>query len=148
MLLTATEPQPKLAISLLGPIDIRIHGKPVDRLHSRKEPWLLSLLVLRQQREVTRDWLASVLWPENPQSQSLAYLRRTLYLLKQTLGEEAVRLQSPTARTLRLDLSGAFADVIAFDAAAVRSDADSLESAVALYRGSLLEDCEEEWIFQ
>ena len=38
-------------------------------------------------------------------------------------------------------------DVIAFDAALQRGDTASLESAVALYRGPLLEGCEEEWIF-
>jgi non-specific serine/threonine protein kinase len=48
---------------------------------------------------------------------------------------------------LRLDLSDAVVDVVAFDAAIARNDHASLEEAVALYRGPLLEECVEEWAF-
>ncbi len=38
--------------------------------------------------------------------------------------------------------------MVTFDAAIARGDAASLEAAVALYRGPLLEGCAEEWVFQ
>ena len=38
-------------------------------------------------------------------------------------------------------------DLIAFDEAIDAGDATGLETAVALYRGPLLEGCHEEWVF-
>ena len=49
---------------------------------------------------------------------------------------------------LRLDVSDAFVDVLAFDAAVERGDLASLEVAVGLYRGPLLAECAEEWVLQ
>ena len=37
-----------LAIGLLGAVDVRLHGKPMPGLRSRRGPWLLALLTLRQ----------------------------------------------------------------------------------------------------
>src|SRR5262249_26946666 len=50
--------------------------------------------------------------------------------------------------TLSLDLSGAQVDLLAFDQAIARGDVASLEQAISLYRGPLLEGCVEEWVFQ
>src|SRR5262249_30678225 len=79
---------------------------------------------------------------------ALKNLRSSLADLRQALGPAAARLRSPTAQTLCLDVAGAEADVIAFDAAITAGDEASLERAVALYRGPLLEGCSEEWAFQ
>ncbi len=140
-----SEPQPELQISLMGPFDVRIDGRSMPRVRSRKEHWLLALLVLRHGREVRRDWLAETLWPDSRIDQSRAYLRLSLCLLKKALGSQSARLQSPTVHSLRLDLSDAEADVIAFDAAIARGDAASLQAAIALYTGPLLEGCAEAW---
>lgn len=124
-------------------------GKPLPALRSRREQWLLTLLVLRQDRDTARDWLATTLWPDNDEQQALFYLRKSLSNLRQALGAGAARLLSPTPRTLRLDMAGAIADTIAFDSALKRSsaspDAAALQEAIALYRGPLLPDCQEEW---
>jgi DNA-binding SARP family transcriptional activator len=94
---------------------------------------------------VRRDWLAWLLWPQRPEAAALANLRNCLKDLRRSLGSEAGRLHTPTARTLSVDLAGAAVDIIAFDQAVVRGDVSSLEEAVALYRGPLLEECAEEW---
>ena len=47
-----------------------------------------------------------------------------------------------------LDLVDAEADLLIFDEAIARGDAPSLEQAVALHRGPLLQGCDEEWILQ
>src|SRR5579871_3248643 len=132
---------------LLGPLQVRVQGQPLPHLRSRKPLWLLALLTLRQERPVERDWLAGTLWPESTQEQALANLRLNLRVLRQALGEQAYRLQAPTPRTLCLDLSHACVDLIAFDAAIARGDGVSLEQAISLYSGPLLEGCEEEWVF-
>ena len=131
---------------LLGSMEVLIHGRPVQPVRSRKEQWLLALLALRGGREIERAWLAGTLWPDNLEEQALSYLRRALYDLRQAMGVEAKRVQSPSSRTLRLEMSGANIDVAGFDAALRRGDAKSLDRAVTLYRGPLLEGCNEAWV--
>src|SRR5262249_24845082 len=140
--------QPSLALQLFGPFEVRLNGVPLVRLRSRKGQYLLALLTLRHGAEVERAWLASLLWPDSDEAQAFGSLRRSLTDLRQALGEQAWRVASPSPRTLCLDLVGADADVVAFDASVQRGDEPSLERAVALYRGPLLEGCAEEWIFQ
>ena len=135
-----------LAIRLLGSFDARIAGRPLPRLRSRKGQELLALLALRPGRAADRSWLAGVLWAESGESQALANLRLCLTDLRKALGTEASRLHAPTPRALSLDLAGAWADVLAFDPAILKGDTASLEAATALYRGALLEACEEEWL--
>ncbi len=143
------DPAP-LEIRLFGTFDVRVRGHALPPLRYRKELWLLALLALRQGRDVPRDFLAATFWPDNDPSKGLFYLRRALSNLRGALGEEAGRLLSPTPRTVRLDLAGAFSDTVVFDAAVARSPADPgqeerLGEAVRLYRGPLLQDCPEDW---
>ncbi|HLK60175.1 MAG TPA: hypothetical protein VKU00_26675, partial [Chthonomonadaceae bacterium] len=134
-----------LEIRLFGPMHVRLDGAPLAPLRTRKGLWLLALLTLRAQRQVARSWLAGTLWPESFESDAFANLRRSLYDLHRALGPQAHRLQSADAHTLQLDLAAAFVDMVAFDQAIVRGDTASLEQAVGLYRGPLLEGCWEEW---
>jgi len=141
---------PSLQVRLLGGFDVRLGGKSLPPLRSRREQWLLALLVLRHERDTDRHWLATTLWPDNDESQALFYLRKCLSNLRQALGAEAARLLSPTQRTVRLDLAGAFVDVLAFDTALkeashVPDPVPLLQEAILLYRGALLAECLEEW---
>jgi DNA-binding SARP family transcriptional activator len=134
-----------LAIQLFGPFAVCRDGQPLPRLRFRKSQQVLALLVLRHGAAVERDWLIGLLWPESTERQGL---RNSLLDLRRALGPETGRLCSPTSRTLSLDLTGAAVDVLAFDRAIARGDPASLEEAIALYRGSLLEGCTAEWVFQ
>jgi predicted ATPase/DNA-binding SARP family transcriptional activator len=149
MMETATPHIFPLEFRLFGTFEARVQDNPLPLLRYRKAQWLLALLVLRHDREVSRDWLAATFWPDNDESQALFYLRKNLSNLRHVLGSEAHRLLSPTPRTLRFDLSGAYADVLCFDAATcapATASAEALEQAVALYRGPLLVDCPDEWV--
>jgi len=140
--------EPVLRLRLFAPFEATVQGRPLPPLHSRRSQWLLALLTLRPGQEVARDWLAGTLWPDSREAPVLANLRQSLTDLRRALGTEAWRIQSPTRQTLRLDLAGADVDVLAFDRAARerRGDLDALDAMVALYRGPLLEDCNEEWV--
>src|SRR3954453_13057718 len=133
-----TESAVPLALHLFGPFEVRLHGQPLPRLRSRKGEWLLALLTLRPGGEVARAGRAGTLWPDSSETAAFASLRSCLKDLRRALGAEAARLHSPTPRLLTLDLAGAQADVVAFDAAIAQEDAASLEQAIALYRGPLL----------
>lgn len=135
----------ELAISLFGSMQICVGGQPVRRLRTRKGYWLLALLTLHHGREVQREWLAGLLWPESWESQARANLNLSLTDLRKALGSEAVRLQSVTLNTLRLDLSGAECDLLTFDRLAAHQDRAGWECAVSLCRSALLEDCYEPW---
>ena len=136
-----------LAIRLFGSFDVQVNGCALPRLRSQKGQWLLSLLVLRHGQSLERAWLAGVLWPDSRESQALANLRLSLTDLRRALGAQATHLQAPTPRTLRFVPTGVWSDVAVFDAAVLKgADNAALETAVAVYRGALLEGCEEEWL--
>src|SRR5437016_2726462 len=100
-----------LTLNLFGPFQAWVGGEPLPRLRSRKGHWLLALLALRDGREVEREWLMAVLWPENPPHLAAHSLRNSLSDLRKALGPEASRLSSPTPHTLMLGLTGACVDV-------------------------------------
>jgi non-specific serine/threonine protein kinase len=138
--------EPPLVLALFGPFEARLHGRPLPPLRSQKSQWLLALLALQHGRAVPRAWLAGTLWPGSSDRQGAFNLSRNLTDLRHALGLEARRLEAPTSRTLRLDLVGADADVLIFDEAIARGDPASLERAVALRRGPLLQGCHEDWV--
>lgn len=134
-----------LRMHLFGPMEVCLGSGPLPRLRSRKGLWLLALLALRNGRDVERNWLAGTLWPDSDEADARRSLRQSLHNLRLALGSEAERLACQAPGSLRLDVSGVFVDVLAFDAAVTRGDLDALETAVGLYRGTLLEGCAEEW---
>jgi DNA-binding SARP family transcriptional activator len=139
-------PEPPLTVRVFGPLEVRLQGEPLSRLRTRKVAWTLALLVLRHDRALERDWLAGTLWPDSAADQASYNLRRCLSELRRALGPEAWRIAAPPRRPAALDLSGAEVDLVSFDEAIGRADAESLARAVALYGGPLLEGCTEEWV--
>lgn len=137
-----------LVIRMFGPMQALVGGQPLPRMRSRKGLWLLALLALRHARPVEREWLAGTLWPDVEPSQAFANLRPILSELRNGLGNQSERLQSPNRHTLTLDLTGTDADLLRFDSAIAGGQITALREAVELYGGPLLEGCAEEWVFQ
>jgi predicted ATPase/DNA-binding SARP family transcriptional activator len=143
------EPLPtsfRLNLQLFGNMKVEVEGTPLPTPRLAKGFWLLAILALRGGKEVTRDWLASMLWPDS--NTPLATLRRTLTDLRRTLGPAASLLISPTRQTLRLDAHACRVDVLEFDAAVKRTDIAAMERAAHLYQGPLLDACDAAWIIQ
>src|SRR5215470_11943203 len=130
---------PPLTIHLFGPLRVLVQGEPLPRVRTRSIEWLLALLVLRQGRAVDRSWLAGTLWPDSEENQALRNLREDLVRLREALGPESARVQSPTRSTLTLDLQDAEVDLVRFDSAVRSGDADSLRTALEAYSSPLLE---------
>jgi DNA-binding SARP family transcriptional activator len=136
-------------VLLLGHFDVRLtDGTKLPPLRTHKGEWLLALLALREGRSVQRDWLSGVLWQSSEDSAALYNLRRCLSDLRTALGSEEWRLQAPTARSISLDMTGAEFDVRKFDMAISQGTATALRQAVDLYRGPLMEGCDEDWVGQ
>src|SRR5438105_6087669 len=119
---------PPFSIRLFGPFEVSVSGQPLPRLRFLKSQALLALLALRRGAVVERDWLLGLLWPEGHGTEAL---RNGLTHLRQALGPEAAWLASPTARTLALHLTGAFVDVLTFDAALAGGDPEALAESVS-----------------
>jgi len=147
--MTALDPSPiPLTITLFGPMQVQVEGSPLPRLRSRNGLWLLALLTLRGGRPMERVWLAGVLWPDIDRAPAAARLRVALSDLRRALGSQADRLQPSGRHALSLNLDGAVVDVGEFDAAISAGESVTLERAVTLYTGPLLEGCAEEWVEQ
>jgi predicted ATPase/DNA-binding SARP family transcriptional activator len=134
-----------LEIQFFGSFSLRIQGR-APHLRARAEQYVLLLLALRRDEAIERKWLAVTLWPDSTEDKALFNLRRNLTDLRRALASEAHRLSSPAPRTLRFDFSDTVCDLIAFDHAFESQDESALESAVALYHGPLLAECDAPWI--
>lgn len=144
-------PEPSLRIHLFGTCEVTWLSKPLPPLPRRKGVYLIALLALRLGRDVPRPWIAETLWPDSEPDKALRNLRQILHdHLRPALGEAVTCLLSPTPGTLSLDASTVWVDALAFDCLLTRpavgvTPPAALEQAVKLYRGPLLEGCEEEW---
>jgi DNA-binding SARP family transcriptional activator len=165
---------PVLSLRFFGPPKAWVQGVPLSPLRTRKDFWILALLAIHGGSPVDRAWLSGLLWPESTETGALANLRKSLKNLRRALGPAACCLRAPTARSLALDMSRVASDLSAFDAAIARADSfaantggapparspapldrhaahsashiRSLEEAVALHRGPLLDGCIEAWV--
>ena len=122
----------QLSFYLFGAPHLK-RGDDLIEIPRRKAAALLAYLAVSGQVH-TRPALAVLLWPESERGAALAYLRRTLALLKQLLGEDALTI---TRTTIGFNAYGpVWVDVIAFE--------DSLASglpvplAAELYQGEFM----------
>jgi predicted ATPase/DNA-binding SARP family transcriptional activator len=139
-----------LSIQLFGQLDVSVHGTPIRRLRSRRDEWLLALLVLNHDQSVSREWLALTLWPfpDFSTDNARTYLRRSLWQVNLALGPEAARLLRLQGGRLKLELQGADVDLLEFNRLANSADPDERTSALKLCRGPFLYECREPWAAQ
>lgn len=131
----------KFTLHLFGTPQICVEGKLLPNIQARQGDRLLACLVLAPHQTLSSNSLAERLWPETESHNSLHQCVRQV---RHTLGSEARRLQSVRGE-LKLDVSDAFVDVLAFQELSTQGDADALEAALTLYRrGTLLEGWEQQ----
>ncbi|MCK5813071.1 MAG: hypothetical protein KAH03_02390 [Cocleimonas sp.] len=126
-------------------------GKIVSGI-SRKAKALLAWLALNPNQEYPREKLASILWPDSSEAQARHSLRQALTVLRKVLPVDATLLQA-TKDWILLDGNHIQVDVQCFNQSLAKADSKSLEDAIQLYRGSLLEGCNpgsdsfDDWLF-
>ncbi len=62
---------PKLSLALLGPLQATLDGQPLAGLTSAKARALLVYLAVESDRAHSREALATLLWPEDPEEAAL-----------------------------------------------------------------------------
>jgi len=130
----------KLDLSLLGTVAITRNGEPVDGHIPAKSQALLCYLAVTGCPH-SREKLASLLWGDKSEESAKANLRKSLFNLRQMLGDALIISRQAVA--FNRD-SPYWLDVEAFESALAEDDTASeklqpLREAVELYRGDFLE---------
>jgi DNA-binding SARP family transcriptional activator/tetratricopeptide (TPR) repeat protein len=115
-------------LSLLGP-----EGPVTGRGAQRRRLALLALLAAEHPRSLSRDKLIAYLWPERDTDAGRHLLRQALYLLRRSLGEDAVLSRG---EEVRLEPERLRCDLWEFREALER---DAPEAAVAAYAAPFLD---------
>jgi tetratricopeptide (TPR) repeat protein len=134
-----------LTVSMFGDLWISINNLPIPRIPAKAQE-LFALLVLWNDQPISRQRLASTLWPGSKQPNARGLLRSCLMELRKALGPAAVRLPTEDRTTLHLNLEGAYVDVFEFDRAASQNTLEAARTARALYRHELLQGWQAAWV--
>ncbi len=143
-----------LELRLLGTFQARLDGLPVTGFESGKVRALLAYLAVESDGPHTRDELAVLLWPDQPDQTARTNLRQALANLRQAIGDQ--RVAPPflvvTRDSVQFNRESDYSlDVTSFThqldgcarhahrhADRCRTCSARMEQAVALYRGDLL----------
>lgn len=146
----ADVPDSAYLVKLLGPLEVTSPGGEAVVFPGRKSAALFGYLCLEPGRAHSRELLAEALWPSLALKSKQVRLRQELTVLRQLFGvaEEGGLLVS-TRTSVAVRAEGVVTDARQFQAAWERSQATpesaepALAEVVALYRGDLLESCDE-----
>jgi DNA-binding SARP family transcriptional activator len=151
-----------MKIHLFGKFCVSRDEQPVQGFDALKEQELLTYLLINRNRPHSREILAGLLWGDVPTEKSKKYLRQALWHLQAALeaqprgrGDGAVL--SVEHNWVQLNAAGGlWLDVAVFEQAFMRTHdsagadlpadrVESLQEAVQLYRGDLLEGWYHDW---
>jgi DNA-binding SARP family transcriptional activator/predicted ATPase len=79
---------PRLEISILGPFQASLDGKPLTGFAYDKVRALLAILAVESHSPQSREALASLLWPEDVPNAARASLRKALSTLRNVIGDK------------------------------------------------------------
>jgi DNA-binding SARP family transcriptional activator len=137
----------RLRVHLLKHLEVSVDGGPPLDLGSPTTQHLFAYLVLNYQQTIDRRRLAFLFWPRGTEAAARRNLRQYLHRLRRALEpvDPEGQLISTEGNSLRFcPPNDWYLDANAFEAAA-NSD-ESLEAAVHLYAGDLLEEIYEDWL--
>jgi DNA-binding SARP family transcriptional activator len=146
-------PQADIAALALGPLEVRVAGRPVPRWSSMKARAVFQYLLVHQDRPTRRDVLMALQWPEHSRSSARNNLNVALYSLRNTLGPDHAAqpiLYRDGCYILNPEINwwidrNEFLSTLDHVRLAGRAGSpgkivDSYHKAIQLYRGPLFED--------
>jgi DNA-binding SARP family transcriptional activator/predicted ATPase len=150
--------EPALQMRLLGGFSLIYDNEQVTSLNSMRLQSLLAYLVLHRAVPQQRQHLAFLFWPDTTEAQTRNNLRQLLHQLRQAfpavehfLSADTHMVHWPPVTPFHLDVAEFEQALALADAAARQHDQPvlqvALEQADSLYRGELLPDCYDEWIY-
>src|SRR5689334_703220 len=80
------EKAPRLSVSLVGRLGVRLNGRPIE-LRTRKAGAVLSYLALSETKQESRERLVGLLWSRSDEEKARASLRQVVRELRSTLEE-------------------------------------------------------------
>ena len=124
---------PAVAIRLLGPPEVTVHGSPLA-VDTRKALAILAVLAT-DGRSYGREELATLLWPDADDPSARGALRRTLSVLRGAIGAEVLRVdrQQVTLVPAQVDV-----DVAALERLGASAEPADLATAAELARGPFM----------
>ncbi len=151
-----------LAIRVFGPLEVRVHGRPVPQWASRPSRAVLRILAVHRGRPVSREWLMDQLWPDAPAGAASNSLNVAVHALRRALCSahpDGARLDYVSCRDGAYELAPGLATWVdveqfgrhgALGRAARRSGDKGLavahfQAATDIYRGPLFEDDGADW---
>ncbi len=128
-----------LTLSFFGAFQATLGDKPLTKFRSAKVQGLLVYTTLTFQQPHSRDVLAALFWPDEPESVARQNLRQSLYRLRTVLMDTGSR-KVPFLLVTRSTVQFNAASNHSLDVASFLShlDNDQLEPALSLYQGELL----------
>jgi ABC-type oligopeptide transport system substrate-binding subunit/DNA-binding SARP family transcriptional activator len=134
-----------LRFRFLGPLDIHSGDRQLPKPATLKSQSLLAYLVLHRDQPQPRERLAGMLWGERSERRARGSLSTALWHIRRCLPQDDLILSDP--HTVQFSPSAdVWLDVEAFRGQASCEDVNSLQAAVALYRGPLLDGFYDDWI--
>ena len=150
-----------LRIFLFGAVRIEHHGRAQAERATRGVQTLLAYLLLHRQRRHVRDVLAGLFWGDQSDDSARRCLNTALWRLRRILEPDGVARGTYLVNTARGEVgfnpnSDCWLDVAVLEEHAERllglpreqirdADIGSLEAALALYTGELLEGVYDDW---
>lgn len=135
-----------LRLSLLGSPSFCLDAAPLRFNAPPKTLPLLAYLLLHRAQPVAREQVAFALWPDEREPAARANLRRHLHQLLHTLPAAEVPWLINTGRAVQWNPHADFwLDVAEFEQ--LSAQPATLAQAITLYRGDLLDNSSEDWLF-
>ncbi len=134
-----------MRVRLLGELTLEVDGSPVELPASRRARSLLGVLAL-ERRTHPRGQLAARFWPEVLDESARTSLRSALSALRRVLGPDAERYLLASRDSVALGgPDEVWTDVGEFEQLLAEG---RLEDALELSRGDLLEDLDDDWVYE
>jgi len=135
---------PTLRVYLLDTLDIQYDGQQLPKPPTLKSQSLLVYLILHRDRPQPRERLVDLFWGDRAENKARRSLRTALWHIRRCLPEGFIRSDP---HSVQFDPQGdLWVDVGEFESLVSHDDIDSLQSAVALYRGDFLEGFYDDWV--
>ncbi len=136
---------PRIEASILGPMNVKIGGRPIQEWRMSKTRDLLAYFLLRGDRPATKDQVIEAIWGDGEPRAAQSIFHTGLYYLRRALaacGDQAIGF---AGGVYRLDRSVVETDLDRFEHLAGQGGEAAWREAASLYRGDLLEGLDYPW---